>query len=179
MLLLSSVVCVTKYFSTILAMRFRSNTYTYQRFPHLGTLPSSYAEWDSLVMLDVSSNKLVGTLPPQFGNLSSNFSFLSLRNNTLSGTLPSEWSKLQDLNQLYLDTNRLSGKIPPSWGNSATMQHRQVLTLQTNYLTGSIPPGVANGPQVRESDLERDEREIAFVCACMGAMCAKLYVSLH
>ena len=54
-----------------------------------GTIPSSWSklgvlgtDLGGLTLLDISSNSLVGTLPPQLANISSpSFTFLSLRNN--------------------------------------------------------------------------------------------------
>ena len=58
-----------------------------------GSLPASYAQWHlQLCVLDLSSNRLSSTLPPQWGSIVSPlFSFISLRNNKLSGTLPPEY----------------------------------------------------------------------------------------
>jgi hypothetical protein len=111
-----------------------------------GSLPASYAQWHlQLCVLDLSSNRLSSTLPPQWGSIVSPlFSFISLRNNKLSGTLPSAWSRLRHISQLYLDTNRLSGSIPASSGGGDL----QVVTLQNNSLTGTIPSSLTNGSNI-------------------------------
>lgn len=50
-------------------------------------------------VLDLSHNRLSGTLPPSWGRLAF-LSSLALRNNTLNGTLPDAWSDAKSLLQL-------------------------------------------------------------------------------
>lgn len=61
--------------------------------------------------LDLSSNNLVGTIPPEIGQLS-NLELFNVANNELSGTIPQELGLLRFLDQAKLDRNSFSGKIP-------------------------------------------------------------------
>ena len=63
--------------------------------------------------LELERNLLLGTLPPEIGNLSKLVT-LSLFRNWLAGTLPSEIGNLTNLEHLYLRENRLEGPLPQS-----------------------------------------------------------------
>ena len=58
--------------------------------------------------LDLGSNELVGTVPPELGNLD-NLVVLNLMNNDLSGAIPSEIGDLNKLHILFLGLNSLMG----------------------------------------------------------------------
>ena len=63
------------------------------------------------------NNRLVGTLPPELGNLS-RLEYLSIYSNDyLTGSIPSELGNLSNLYYLRLYDNRLTGSIPASLGS--------------------------------------------------------------
>ncbi|KAK4276020.1 hypothetical protein QN277_019018 [Acacia crassicarpa] len=106
-----------------------------------GTLNNlNFSTFTKLQVLDTSYNKFSGTIPSQFGNLSSVFS-LYLDNNFLSGFIPQEIGKLTTLNLLYLDQNSLFGPIPSTIGDLTNLT---TLSLRENNLWGSIPSFVGN-----------------------------------
>jgi len=81
-------------------------------------------------------NNLVGSIPPQIGNLV-NLKVLSLLfNPQLTGVIPPEIGNLKNLVSLDLGSNKLSGSIPPQIGNLTNLVS---LNLSHNLLTGSIP----------------------------------------
>jgi len=61
----------------------------------------------------VPSLSLNGTLPSSFAQLQS-LQSLYLENNRLYGSLPTEWGSLLSLNKMALHLNRLSGRFPAS-----------------------------------------------------------------
>ena len=70
-------------------------------------------------ILDLSSNKLIGEIPPELGQLSSIFALnlsqlesLDLSHNNLSGEIPSELTVLTFLAVFTVAHNNLSGKVP-------------------------------------------------------------------
>ena len=73
-----------------------------------------------VTLLDVSANKLVGTLPAELGDLT-NLTSLSLYTNQLSGTIPASLGDLTNLTSLSLYTNQLSGTIPAELGNLTSL----------------------------------------------------------
>ena len=83
---------------------------------------------------------LVGSMPPQLGNLTS-LEELNLGWNALSGQIPPELGNLAKLRRLDLGTNNLSGPIPPELGNLASLER---MDLAWNNLSGPIPPALGN-----------------------------------
>ncbi|KAL2529395.1 disease resistance family protein/LRR family protein [Forsythia ovata] len=85
--------------------------------------------------IDLSSNKLVGTIPQQFSDMRS-LVFLNLSRNHLTGNIISNIGQMETLEWLDLSRNHLSGEIP----NSLALLHfLSVLDLSYNNLTGKIP----------------------------------------
>lgn len=64
-----------------------------------------------VVVIDLYSNNLTGTIPSEIGNLN-NLTTLILNNNHLTGTIPSEIGNLSNLKVLLLNNNQLKGSIP-------------------------------------------------------------------
>jgi len=93
-----------------------------------------------VIRINLYSNNLKGSIPPEIGNLAS-LTGLWLDSNQLSGSIPPEIGNLASLTSLWLDSNQLSGSIPPEIGNLASLT---VLWLDYNQLSGSIPPEIGN-----------------------------------
>ena len=79
---------------------------------------------------------LTGTIPSEWGRLTSLTWALTLHNNQLSGTIPTEISRLTFLQDLKLSGNELSGTIPTELGLLSSIH---MLTLSNNALSGRIP----------------------------------------
>lgn len=94
-----------------------------------------YVESGHVTKLNLINNQLIGTIPPELGDLNS-LAGLFLGNNQLSGNIPPELGNLSNLTELYLYKNQLNGSIPPGLGNLTNLT---VLNLQENLLSGSIP----------------------------------------
>ncbi|MCD7464608.1 hypothetical protein HAX54_053084 [Datura stramonium] len=85
--------------------------------------------------LDLSSNNLGGSLPPEIGNLNAMI-HMDLSMNTLSNGIPKEIGSLQNLIYLSLRDNKLQGSIPSSMSSISALEF---LDLSHNNVTGSIP----------------------------------------
>lgn len=85
--------------------------------------------------LDLSSNVLKGSIPPEIGALTG-LNYLNLSNNQLTGGLPAEMANLVALQDLNVDQNLLSGGIPAWLG---TLTNLTKLDLCTNPWGGTIP----------------------------------------
>ncbi|CAA2986263.1 receptor 12 [Olea europaea subsp. europaea] len=96
---------------------------------------SEYKRLKNLKGIDVSSNKLVGTIPQAFSNLKG-LVFINLSRNYLTGNIISSIGQLDTLKWIDLSRNQLSGEIPNSLAN---LHFLSVLYLSYNNLTGKIP----------------------------------------
>ncbi|XP_049358735.1 putative receptor-like protein kinase At3g47110 [Solanum verrucosum] len=87
-----------------------------------------------VINLDLSSRKLVGTIPSSIGNLSF-LTGIHLENNTFHGEIPQAIGLLLQLEHLNLSSNSFSGKIPT---NLTYCKELRVLDLRANDLVGKI-----------------------------------------
>ncbi len=90
--------------------------------------------------LSLSTNRVKGTLPESFGNLTQ-LTTVNLRNNGLQSYIPSSIGNLTQLTYLDLSYNQLYGAIPSSIGNLT-----ELTTLHMNYnkLGDTIPASIGN-----------------------------------
>ena len=65
---------------------------------------------DKLYLLDLGSNGFTGSIPSNFGSLSS-MSYLVLNDNAITGQLPTTFANLTDLFGVFLDGTELTGDI--------------------------------------------------------------------
>ncbi len=90
--------------------------------------------------INLNQNNLVGTIPPEIGNLSALIR-LNMHSNQLSGSIPATIGNLSELRQIWLFSNQLSGQLPPEIGNLSNLTH---LGIGGNQLTGTIPASYGN-----------------------------------
>ncbi|GLT49225.1 hypothetical protein SLA2020_227970 [Shorea laevis] len=89
----------------------------------------------SLMWLQLSYNKFVGSLPNSLGELK-NLQYFDVSNNNLTGSLPNSLATLRHLQHLDLSSNSFSGSIPESIGNLSSLR---MLDLSDNIMNGTIP----------------------------------------
>ena len=92
------------------------------------TMPDSIGDLKRLMLLDLSSNGLQGTIPAQLSRLS-NLRELSLHNNAFVGSIPEVQARRIDLHN-----NQLSGSVP--FSISAAI----VADLSNNQIEGGLSP---------------------------------------
>jgi len=100
-----------------------------------GSIPSEIGQLVNLVSLYLFDNQLSGTIPAELGQLT-RLSALDLSGNQLSGSIPPELGQLARLSGLDLSENRLSGTIPVELGQLGNLDF---LDLSDNPLTGALP----------------------------------------
>ncbi|KAJ1256929.1 hypothetical protein BS78_K259100 [Paspalum vaginatum] len=88
-------------------------------------------------MLDLSSNKLTGVIPPQIGQVKSLVS-LNISFNNLTGPIPPSFSNLANLQVLDLSNNNITGEVPDALEN---LHFLSKFNVSNNDLEGSIPTG--------------------------------------
>ena len=98
-----------------------------------GSIPDSIFQCHNLHTINLSKNKLDGTIPSLFGP---NFEFIYLHENEIKGSVPNALFHLQQIKVLMLQSNKLTGSIPTYVGK---LQHVTKLLLNHNQLKGHIP----------------------------------------
>ncbi|GAB2289475.1 hypothetical protein Dimus_023785, partial [Dionaea muscipula] len=87
------------------------------------------------VLIDLSSNSLVGKIPDSIGNLVA-LHIVDLSGNNFTGSIPSSLMNLSDLEYLDLSHNLLSGEIPQQLSELTFLSQ---FNVSYNQLTGHIP----------------------------------------
>ena len=108
----------------------------------VGSLPDdALATLTSLILLDVSDNRLVGTIPTGLQNLIA-LQVIELNGNLFHGTIP-DWigSNLTKLTDFYVYRNQLTGNLPSSLGNLVDMH---MIVFAWNMLNGTVPASFGN-----------------------------------
>ena len=117
-----------------------------------GTLHAfPFSSLPSLAYVDLSMNKLFGTVPFEISHLSK-LIYLNMSSNNFSEEIPPQIGLLTHLKMLDLSNNQLSGSIPKSLGNLSNLTF---LELYTNHLSGTIPEELGNLKSIIELDLDR------------------------
>lgn len=93
-----------------------------------------------LVEIDLSSNKLTGTIPGDFGKLT-NLTLLFLYQNQLCGSIPPSIGLLPNLYDIRLFNNMLSGALPSELGKHSPLANFEV---GNNNLSGELPEGLCS-----------------------------------
>ncbi|KAD3066688.1 hypothetical protein E3N88_34568 [Mikania micrantha] len=101
-----------------------------------GDIPSSMCELESLQLLDLSSNKMSGTLPPCLGNLNNSLVGLDLKQNNFHGPMMSICSHGSLLKKIDLSENRFTGQVSKSLANCTNLEF---LSLADNSFEDVFP----------------------------------------
>ncbi|KAL2650854.1 hypothetical protein R1flu_018982 [Riccia fluitans] len=122
-----------------------------------GSIPEDIVSAAEITFLDISYNLLTGGFPSS----EAIWTFYKLQEfnaagNSLSGSIPEEFGKLSSLDVLVLSDNGLTGHIPPSLGNCSRLTS---LDLSNNKLSGEIPPELGNIMVLSWVDLSRNQLE--------------------
>jgi Leucine-rich repeat (LRR) protein len=88
-------------------------------------------------VLDLSTNKFTGVIPPDIGQLIALLS-LDISFNNLTGPIPPSICNLTNLQMLDLSNNNLTGKIPAALEN---LHFLSAFNVSNNNLEGPIPTG--------------------------------------
>ncbi|XP_021273666.1 probably inactive leucine-rich repeat receptor-like protein kinase At5g48380 [Herrania umbratica] len=101
-----------------------------------GEFPQGIINCKSLTGLDLSSNKLYGSIPTNISVLLPYVTTLDLSSNNFSGNIPTSLANCSFLNILKLDHNKLTGQIP---AELSLLSRLKEFSVASNLLTGPIP----------------------------------------
>ena len=118
-----------------------------------GSIPTSLSNLTQLQNLYLHVNQLSGSIPASLGNLAQ-LQNLFLHDNQLTGSIPASLGNLTQLQFLHLGRNPLSGGIPESLTNLTRLQ---TLWLYDNQLSGSIPASLSNLSQLQYLQLDHNQ----------------------
>ncbi|GJZ80528.1 MDIS1-interacting receptor like kinase 2-like protein [Tanacetum coccineum] len=113
-----------------------------------GSIPPEFGK-TQLQRLDLTSNRLVGEIPKELGQMK-DMLYLSLSDNKLSGVIPHELRSLHSLLALDLSNNTLTGPIPRYISDWAQIVY---LNLSHNKLTEKIPSEIGKLSHLTKLDL--------------------------
>jgi Leucine-rich repeat (LRR) protein len=100
-----------------------------------GTLPPEFKGLDSMESLDFSGNRMHGKIPPQMGSMYA-LKQLFLYRNDMTGQLPGELGTLESVEEVRLGHNKFSGTIP---SELSRLYKVRSIGLDNNALTGTVP----------------------------------------
>ncbi|KAF5809176.1 putative leucine-rich repeat domain superfamily [Helianthus annuus] len=101
-----------------------------------GEIPSTICELLSLKFLDFSFNNITGSIPPCLEKLSHSMVVLNLRSNTLHGTIPNIFTNGSRLQMIDLSENKLQGHVPRSLEKCESLM---ILDLGYNFIEDMFP----------------------------------------
>ncbi|XP_050255752.1 receptor-like protein 43 isoform X6 [Quercus robur] len=129
------------------AYNFKSGTLDWIGFHQLPVI----LPWTNLQYLDLSNNKLQGSLPIPSPSI---LTYL-VSNNTLTGEIPQMICNLSSLVALDLSSNNLSGMLPNCLGNLSFSL--SILNLRRNNFHGNIPQICKKGSKLKMIDFSRNQ----------------------
>ncbi|KAF3646730.1 putative LRR receptor-like serine/threonine-protein kinase-like, partial [Capsicum annuum] len=103
----------------------------------VGSLPPEIGNLTAATLIDLSMNQFSNGIPTEIGGLQ-NLVNLSLRHNKLQGAIPDSMSNMVGLEFLHLSHNNISGIIPKFLEK---LQNLKYFNVSVNKLYGEIPYG--------------------------------------
>ncbi|KAM0053881.1 putative leucine-rich repeat domain superfamily [Helianthus debilis subsp. tardiflorus] len=111
-----------------------------------GEIPPSICDLLSLHFLDLSFNNFTGSIPPCLEKLSNSLVVLNLGSNTLQGTIPNIFTSGSSLQMINLSENNLEGQVPRSLENCKSLQ---ILDLGYNFIGDVFPVWLGALPELQ------------------------------
>lgn len=120
-----------------------------------GSVPSHFFEMTDLIVLDLHDNDF--TQLPQSFPMNEKLGLLALHKcNFESQPIPPSISNLKNLQHLDLSQNSFTGQIPSSIGTMTSLYY--LFLAQNSFVGGNIPQWIANLTQLEELSLKTTQR---------------------
>ncbi|XP_028098238.1 receptor like protein 22-like [Camellia sinensis] len=127
-----------------------------------GVIPLSICNSTNLQVLDLSSNRLSGTIPQcLIESCSVTLEVLNLRNNILIGNISGTFPEICALKTLNFNGNQLDGQIPQSLANCTNLE---VLNLGYNTISDKFPCFLKNSSHLRVLNLRSNRFQGGIQC---------------
>ncbi|XP_028119183.1 inactive LRR receptor-like serine/threonine-protein kinase BIR2 [Camellia sinensis] len=104
-----------------------------------GGFPLGLQNCTALTGLDLSSNKLYGTIPSNISNITKFVTSFDLSSNNFSGGIPKDLANCTYLNIIKLGSNQLTGQIPLSLACFLGSKRIKTFNVANNLLSGPVP----------------------------------------
>ncbi|KAI3470539.1 hypothetical protein Pfo_027202 [Paulownia fortunei] len=146
--------------SSLLALKFHITSDPYNVLTNNWTTKTSFCSWIGVTCdsrhnrvseLDISEMGLVGSIPPEIGNLSF-LVHLNMRDNFFYGPIPPSIFNMSSLEVIVLTNNSLSGNLPVDICRHS-LRRLRVLRLSENKFYGEIPSSLDQCSQLQEISL--------------------------
>ncbi|XVF19891.1 hypothetical protein REPUB_Repub11eG0150500 [Reevesia pubescens] len=111
-----------------------------------GTLSPHVGNLSFLRFINLQDNNFHGVIPPEIGRLL-RLESLILQNNSFRGTIPANLTHCSNLIQFIAPQNNLVGNIPAEIGNLLKLE---ILDISYNNLTGQLPTSLGNVSNLQE-----------------------------
>ncbi|GLT65848.1 hypothetical protein SLA2020_382530 [Shorea laevis] len=129
-----------------------------------------------VTLLSLERCGLIGSIPPQIGNLSF-LRGINLAENIFQGEIPQEIGRLSRLRFLNLSSNALQGEVP---GNLSFCSSLEVLNVSYNMLVGKIPNSLETLGMEKLNTLFLDANKLTgFIPKWLGNASSLVQLSLY
>ncbi|TKY67427.1 DNA-damage-repair/toleration protein DRT100 [Spatholobus suberectus] len=138
-----------------------------------GTLPADIGRLQQLTLLSAADNLIAGEIPPLLTSVTS-LMHLDLHNNRISGPIPQELDRLQMLSRALLSANEISGPIP---GSICRIYRLVDLDLSKNQLSGPIPESLGRMAVLSTLKLDTNKLSGRIPASLLGSGVSELNLS--
>ncbi|KAJ0971926.1 hypothetical protein J5N97_019885 [Dioscorea zingiberensis] len=149
--------------SKLIEVRLRANNLN-------GSIPKGLFDLE-LQLLDLSSNKLSGSIPPGSTSFSQSLRSLDLSDNELNGVIPEEMALYFNLKYLNISHNDLRTRLPPELGS---FRNLSVLDFRNSGIYGPIPGDLCDSGSL--TVLQLDGNSVAGSIPEEIGNCSSLYL---
>lgn len=136
--------------------------------------PYTLGKCTNLYKLDLSYNRLTGTIPPKFARLHEIRIFINLSHNHLDGPLPIELSKLVNVQEMDLSSNFLTGSIFPQISSCIAVTR---INFSNNFLQGELPESLGDLKNIECFDFSRNQLS-GFIPTTLSKIATLTFINL-
>ncbi|KAF8390868.1 hypothetical protein HHK36_023167 [Tetracentron sinense] len=138
-----------------------------------GSIPNGFLYLPELSLMELQNNYLTGRFTEETSKVPSKFGQLNLSSNRLSGSLPSSIGNFTGLQILLLNGNQFTGSIPSELGH---LERILTLDMSRNNFSGRIPPEIEFNDQNKTRPQVPGKYKLIFVLGL--STCSLIFVAV-